>query len=155
MYDVDEYYGLGQSVFGTESPAVLDPDAPPKGRRVTPPANAVFCIHPVRRYGTWSFTDEEAGLQGEPFVGDINIMIDGLVQANGIKDAARGFNLYFGSEPIKGHQMSFTLIEVDAGRGGATYHCDQLKIQGWLCPALFCYFVTPPKKIYVRAEARR
>lgn len=128
-------------------------DAPPKGRRVKPPANAIFRIIPVRSEWGWSFTDEEAGLRNEPFVGSINDMIDEMVKD--IPKARDGFALYFSPTPIPQSQMSFTLVEETPHMGGADYHCDQLGITGWLCPALFCYFEKPPQKIYVRAEARR
>ncbi len=130
-------------------------DAPPKGRRVKPPANAIFHIQPVRScWGTWSFTDNLAGLSNEPFVGSINEMIDHMTKGL-VPDAKDGFNLYFSANPIKDYQMSFTLVAASEHYGGADYSCDQLGIEGWLCPALFCYFEKAPQKIYVRAEARR
>lgn len=150
MYDTDTLELLRHDDDGFPTPS----DAPPKGRRVQPPRNAVFCIYPIRsEYGTWFFTDKDAGLQNEPFVGDINTMIDALVQD--IPKAQDGFILYFSENPIPQAQMSFTLVAETPHQGGADYRCDQLNIEGWLCPALFCYFTKPPKKIYVRAEARR
>lgn len=126
----------------------------PKGRRVPKPDNAVHVLYPKRsEFGTWYFTDPAANLDGEPFVGEINDMIDYLVKD--IPNAKDGFILYFSDQPIKNHQMSFTLIEATPGRGGADYRCDQLNIEGWLCPALFCYFQDPPARLYARAEARR
>jgi hypothetical protein len=146
-------YGI--PFFSGEDTLITEPSgAPPKGRRVKPPANAIFCIYPMRSdYGTWFFTDHEAGLQQEPFVGSINEMIDEMVKD--IKGARDGFSLYFSATPIPQSQMSFTLVAESEHCGGADYHCDQLGITGWLCPALFCYFEKPPQKIYVRAEARR
>jgi hypothetical protein len=26
--------------------------------------------------------------------------------------------------------------------------------EGWLCPALFCYFQTPPPRIFVRVDSK-
>lgn len=150
MYDVDQLYGGDEGSLLTAHPS----DAPPKGRRVKPPKNSIFCINPMRDdFGTWYFTDHEAGLQHEPFVGQINEMIDQLVV--GFEGARDGFRLYFSATPIPQAQMSFTLVEATPDLGGADYHCDQLGITGWLCPALFCYFEKPPQRIYVRAEARK
>lgn len=133
-------------------------------RRTQPPKNSIFIIHPFRRMGVWAFTDPEAGLTNEPFVGEINEMIDHLVKD--IPGAEDGFNLLFSATPMPKFQLSFTLskarVDMPAefhaqyeNEIGATYLCDQLGIEGWLCPALFCYFTEPPAKLYVRAEKAR
>ena len=33
---------------------------------------------------------------------------------------------------------------------GNWYYCPALNMEGWLCPALFKYFVSAPKKIYAQ-----
>ncbi len=38
--------------------------------------------------------------------------------------------------------------------GGTWYYSDHYKMEGWLCPALFKYFPTAPREIYVRAEPK-
>lgn len=122
------------------------------GRRTKAPANSLFVIHPTREHGTWSFTDPTAGLVNEPFVGEINDMIDMLVKD--IKGARRGFALTFSAVEFPGHQLSLTRVD-DSMTSGATYHCDQLNIEGWLCPALFCYFDAPPPRLFAMARAAR
>jgi hypothetical protein len=161
MYDIDSLHEdeFQRSIFSDRLGAVAAGVLPltQKGQRVKPPKNGVFCIVPTRnRAGIWAFTDKKAGLEDEPFVGEINDMIDHLVKD--ISGAKNGFALFFSDKPIKDFQMSFTLQESGIAfenEVGATYTCDQLNIDGWLCPALFCYFEAPPKKLYVRAEKAR
>ena len=39
--------------------------------------------------------------------------------------------------------------------GGNCYRDEMAGMEGWLCPALFCYFEAAPPELYVRAEALR
>ncbi len=36
--------------------------------------------------------------------------------------------------------------------GGNWYQTDSPAMQGWLCPALFCYFDEAPGELYLKAE---
>jgi hypothetical protein len=113
--------------------------------------DAVLTIEPYRHAGAWVFDDSAAGLVREPFVAGITEMIDRLTA--GIHDAANGFRLQFAAYPFEGHEASLTWIRADPVEGN-WYRADDVGDEGWLCPALFCYFPAPPARIYLRAEAR-
>jgi hypothetical protein len=113
---------------------------------------AVFNIQPYRYEGAWVFDDPAAGLLQEPFVVGITEMIDQLTAD--IPDAVRGFRLLFAAQPFKGQQASLTWIRADSVEGN-WYREDESGAEGWLCPALFCYFSAAPTKIYVRAEPKQ
>jgi hypothetical protein len=117
----------------------------------TEPANAILTIEPYRLDGAWVFDEPRVGLHREPFVAGITEMIDRLVA--GITDAAQGFRLRFAAFPFVGHQAVLTWVRADPVEGN-WYRADDRGDEGWLCPALFCFFPTPPPKIYVGAESK-
>jgi hypothetical protein len=124
------------------------PINPPPGRK----PEFIFAIEPYRHQGAWVFDDSTAGLIQEPFVAGITEMIDRLTA--GIPDGAGGFRLLFAAQPFKGHQASLTWIRADPVEGN-WYREEESGAEGWLCPALFCYFSAAPSKIYVRAEPKQ
>lgn len=111
--------------------------------------DTVLVIHPYRHDNAWVFDDPAAGLVREPFVAGITEMIDQLVAD--IPDAATGFRLLFAACPFAGYQATLTWVRADPVEGN-WYRADNIGIEGWLCPALFCYFPIPPATIYVRVE---
>ena len=111
----------------------------------------VLVLEPYREHGTWVFDDSTAGLVREPFVGEVNAMLDQL--AAPIAGAEQGFRLLFAVEPFEGRQASFTWVRADPVEGN-WYRSDEPGEEGWLCPALFCYFPAAPPKLFVRAEAK-
>jgi hypothetical protein len=113
--------------------------------------DVVRAIEPYRYEGAWVFDDPGVGLVREPFVGGITEMIDRL--SAGIPNASRGFRLLFAVHPFTGHQVSLTWVRADPVEGH-WYRADDMGDEGWLCPAMFCYFPTPPSKVYVRAECK-
>jgi hypothetical protein len=38
--------------------------------------------------------------------------------------------------------------------GGNWYYSADLDLEGWLCPALFCYFETAPEKIFAQFKPK-
>jgi Family of unknown function (DUF6717) len=98
------------------------------------------------------FDDPNAGLVKEPFVAGITEMVDRL--AADIPAAADGFRLLFAEQHFEGHQASLTWIRADPVEGN-WYREDESGEEGWLCPALFCYFLAAPHRIYVRAEPKQ
>jgi hypothetical protein len=78
-------------------------------------------------------------------------MIDGLVKE--IADAKDGFRLTFSANPFPGYQSKLTWLRGDSG--GNYYKLDQPAMEGWICPAMFRYYKTAPKNLYVKAEPRR
>jgi Family of unknown function (DUF6717) len=114
--------------------------------------DGVCAIQPYRHEGAWVFDDPTTGLVQEPFVAGITEMIDRL--AAGIPEAEEGFRLVFSAQPFKGHQALLTWIRADPVEGN-WYREEESGAEGWLCPALFCYFSAAPSKIYVRAEPKQ
>jgi hypothetical protein len=113
---------------------------------------AVFAIEPYRHEEAWVFDDSAAGLHREPFVAGVTEMIDRLAAT--IPGAASGFRLLFAARPFTGYQASLTWLRADPVEGN-WYREEESREEGWLCPALFCYFTAVPPKIYVRAEPKK
>lgn len=111
---------------------------------------SVLVLFTYRHENAWVFDDADAGLVKEPFVAGIDTMIDRLTAD--IPNAAAGFRLSFATEPFAGYRNSLTWLRADPVEGN-WYRADDDGSEGWLCPALFCYFPSPPGKIFVGAEA--
>lgn len=112
--------------------------------------NAIYVIHPYKHKGVWVFDDESRDLVKEPFVSGMPDIIDKAVAD--IPNASDGFILFFSGSNFPGANIGLTWIREEYG--GNWYKTDNGMI-GWLCPALFKYFRTVPKKIYGRVEAKR
>lgn len=118
------------------------------GQQPHPRDNAIMVIAPYREKGTWVFDDASTGLVKEPFVAGVPEMIDVLVKD--IPDAEAGFRLLFSAKPFPGHQKELTWLREDSG--GNYYLLDDPPMEGWICPAMFKYYSTAPKSLYVKAE---
>jgi hypothetical protein len=112
--------------------------------------NVVSVIVPYKYEGIWVFDDPAVGLVREPFVAGIDTMIDRLVGS--IPDATKGFRLLFSSTPFPGYTIKLKWRREEYA--GNWYYCEQLGMEGWLCPALFRYFVEAPPELYARVEAK-
>ncbi len=110
--------------------------------------NSLFVIRPYKYEGLWVFDDLAVGLSKEPFIAGIDTMIDKLVA--GIPHAERGFRAIFSITPFPGAQFKLRWRREESG--GNWYYSDEFKMEGWLCPALFKYFPTAPREIYVKVE---
>lgn len=110
--------------------------------------NSLFVIYPYKEHGIWKFDDDTRGLTGEPFVGDINKIIDGMLIKEGLSPS-EPFMAMFSARPFPGYHMH--LIHSEEDMGGNWYTCGPHK--GWLCPALFKFFPVAPKNIYVQCTA--
>ena len=69
-----------------------------------------------------------------------------------IPNAASGFKLVFSRQPFPGFSARFAWSRAE--HGGNWYLWPEREIEGWLCPALFKYFETAPKEIYVKASPK-
>lgn len=119
-----------------------------------PPAqnmNSLFVISPYQYHGSWVFDDPKVGLNREPFIAGIDTIIDKLV--SDIPDAGKGFRATFSASAFPGY--SAKLVHLRPESGGNWYRSEELALEGWLCPALFKYFETAPREIYVKVEPRR
>lgn len=104
--------------------------------------NALFTISPYKDKGSWVFDDESRGLDKEPFVAGIDDMLDAL-SSGGTK-----INLVFSSNPFPGFDITMTRLHEEMG--GYWFKCEELNMNGWLCPAMFKYFEDAPEKIYAK-----
>jgi hypothetical protein len=111
--------------------------------------NALFVIAPYKYEGVWVFDDPAVGLLKEPFIAGIDTMIDKVVAD--IPRAERGFRAIFSATPFPGHNFKLEWRRWESG--GNWYYSNQLKMEGWLCPALLRYFPSAPREIYVKVEA--
>jgi len=116
-----------------------------------PPSNAIMVIAPYWYNGTWVFDDPAVGLRREPFVAGVPEMVD--VLAKEIPDAKKGFRLLFSATSFPGYQKKLTWMRGDSG--GNYYQLNDPPMEGWICPALFKYYKTPPKALYIKAEPKR
>jgi hypothetical protein len=114
------------------------------------PMNSLMVISPYKHQGMWVFDDPAVGLNKEPFIAGIDTMIDKLVAE--IPNAQQGFRAVFSASAFPGHTTKLEWRREESG--GNWYYSDQYKMEGWLCPALFKYFATAPREIYVRAEPK-
>ena len=69
-----------------------------------------------------------------------------------IPDADQGFRLTFSAREFPGYDAKLVWIREDVN--GNWYYSEEFQAEGWLCPALFKYFPTAPKEIYVKADAK-
>jgi hypothetical protein len=65
-----------------------------------------------------------------------------------IPNAELGFTLVFSAQPFPGYQVEFEWRREEFS--GNWYYSSALEMEGWLCPALFKYFDSAPKKIYAQ-----
>ena len=112
--------------------------------------NSLFAIAPYKFQGFWVFDDPNVGLRQEPFVSGADTIIDVLTEK--IPDAANGFKLVFSVQPFPGFTARFEWRRSEMG--GNWYAWPERGMEGWLCPALFKYFDTAPKEIYVKVSAK-
>ncbi len=114
------------------------------------PGNSLFVIKPYRWSGMWVFDDPSVGLVREPFVSGIPEMIDTAIRD--IPGAAEGFLAVFSAGPFPGADLVLERTRGDTG--GTWYRWTRTGQEGWLCPALFKYFPTAPREIYVKPEPK-
>lgn len=113
------------------------------------PTNSISIIRPYKNGDTWVFDDARVGLIREPFVCGMPEIIDFHLNAHRdrITNPSNGFDLIFSSTKIP--SFNALLVWQNDEDGGAMYK-DLISLKkGWLCPALFKYFKTPPKELYI------
>ena len=113
--------------------------------------NCITVLQPYQHAGMWVFDDSDKGLVKEPFVAGIDEMINRMTA--GIPDAADGFRLLFSPTPFPGFTVQLEWRRAE--HGGNWYHCRELGMEGWLCPALFRYFDSAPAELYAKCEPLR
>jgi len=112
--------------------------------------NAISVLTPYKYGGIWVFDDPDVGLEREPFVSGMDVILDRIVMS--IPGAEQGFRLLFSPAPFPGFAAKLEWRRPEFG--GQWYWCQQFGLEGWLCPALFRYFTVAPPELYVRAELK-
>ncbi len=120
----------------------------PDARATEKRMNSLMVISPYKHQGMWVFDDPAVGLNKEPFIAGIDTMIDKMTAD--IPNAQKGFRAVFSGAPFPGYTEKIEWRRTESG--GNWYYSDHYKMEGWLCPALFKYFPTAPKAIYVKPE---
>jgi len=112
--------------------------------------NQIMILTPYKFHGQWVFDDESTGLNREAFVAGIDTMLDILTRE--IPNAHKGVTLLFSHAPFVGSQIRLDWVRGD--QGGNWYRCEEYRMDGWLCPALFKYFDEAPEQIYAQTKKR-
>ena len=110
--------------------------------------NALMVIVPCKHQGMWVFDDPAVGLNKEPFIAGIDVIIDKMTAT--IPNAQKGFRAVFSGAPFPGYTEKLEWRREESG--GNWYYSGRYKNEGWLCPALLRYFSNAPKEIYVKPE---
>lgn len=113
--------------------------------------NSIHCIKPYKIHNSqiWAFSDPSRGLVDEPFCGSANAVIDQLTKD--IKNAGKGFLLFFSSEPLPGAHLMLTRVDV-AGNLSGTYYKTKTEQIIWLCSSLNRFYPESPEYLYAYAE---
>ena len=92
------------------------------------------------------FDDSKFGVQDQPFVFGLDLILDKMVE--GMGESQGRVNVLFSSIPFPGaeHCLEFVREETE----GFVYRWEDEKLQGWVSPSLRSYFPDPPSKIYLQ-----
>jgi len=112
--------------------------------------NSLMVIVPYKYEGMWVFDDPAVGLNKEPFIAGIDTLIDKATAD--IPRAEHGFRAIFSAMPFPGANFKLEWRREDSS--GNWYYSPEFQQEGWLCPALFKYFTSAPREIYVKVEPR-
>lgn len=109
--------------------------------------NQINVIFPFKKNGVWVFNDEAVGLYEEPFVSNVNPIIDTVVNGN-------NFTAYISHSPIPDEQIILDRVDdsVTGDIGDGWYQMRGTDLVCWLCPATLKYFKNYPKEIHVKIE---
>jgi len=113
-------------------------------------SNSIMTLSPYLHQGEWVFDDEATGLVKEPFVVGIDTMIDVLTAE--IPNAKDGFILRFSETNFPTAQIELKWLRPE--HGGNWYNCNELKIEGWLCPALYKFYDIAPKNLFIEVKQK-
>ena len=112
--------------------------------------NSLTVIVPYKFQGMWVFDDPAVGLNKEPFIAGIDTLIDKATAH--LRDPEHGFRAIFSATPFPGANFKLEWRRTESG--GNWYYSPEFKQEGWLCPALFKYFASAPREIYIKIEPR-
>lgn len=112
--------------------------------------NAIRVIHPRWEEGQLVFDDAEAGLVREPFVAGADYVL--ALLSKRVPGCEKEFTLIFSDREFPGAQTSMGWKKSEYG--GEWYTCEDVKQDGWLCPALFKYFGKAPERIWIQIKRK-
>lgn len=90
----------------------------------------------------WVFDDEEKGIYAEPFVRGSSELIDEA--ASIVMLSGKPTRLIFSDT----EDLLFEMELEDMDGKWSKYYSEEFNMEGWLCPVLYEYFETPPKRIF-------
>ncbi len=108
--------------------------------------NQIMVIRPYRLGALWVFDDEARGLQAEALVAGMDTLLDVVTGERGL--APGQFSVLFSDQEFPGVEQQLEWVRMELG--GNWYYAAEYGIEGWLCPALFKYFASAPRQIYVQ-----
>ena len=111
-----------------------------------------FTIYPYLLGKSWVFDHEPSGLKSEAFDMGMSEMISRLIESKDIPNAAHGFTMEFSDEPFDCHDVELEWLRGEEPPISGNWYRGSISgqiMEGWLCPALFCFFTTAPKRLYV------
>ncbi len=115
--------------------------------------NQIFTIRPYLWEGVWVFDDPARGLDKEALVAGVPEIIELATQQAGIPHPERGFIALFSKDPFPGAMLTLEWVREDMG--GNVYRWPEAGLEGWLCPALFRYFDSAPRQLYLTIQAAK
>ena len=97
--------------------------------------------------GGWAFDDPSHGLVAEPLISGADTLCDRLAEG------ANRLTIRFDCIPAEDAD-TLTLIQVDSEKKESWYYSKTYNLVAYFCPALFCYFTSPPREIYYSVISR-
>jgi hypothetical protein len=110
-------------------------------------SNQINVIHPFKKNNVWVFNDPEVNLYEEPFVSNVNPLIDTVVTGD-------SFTAFISHSFIPNAQIVLEQV-LDSDHsdiGDGWYQMQGTGLVCWLCPATLKYFKDYPDMIYVRIK---
>jgi hypothetical protein len=106
--------------------------------------NSLYVLNIYNHEGTYVFDDPKVDLVREPFVMGMPEIIEHQMGGGPIDT----FTAIFSATAFPGYNT--VLKRLHPEYGGTWYELDGTDLQGWLCPALFKYFLVAPERLYVQ-----
>jgi hypothetical protein len=103
--------------------------------------------------GSWVFSDASAGLVDEPFVNGADTLIEAVAETKGFLEEAKeaGVVAVFSGEQFSNADVCL-IRDKEENLFGNWYTESKTKHRAWLCPALYKYFHTAPKQLWIRIQ---
>lgn len=111
-------------------------------------SNKMQVLRLYRHQGTWAFDDPQHKLRAEPFVLGAEDMIESMVEE--YDEYLNEVTLVFSDSEFPGARW----FRLEYEQFGGAWYTDEKGNQGWLCPAMFCYFPEgPPARLWAEVQS--